>query len=256
MAELPDPEVLARELIVAAEQCEPVEPFSIRYGPLTEEQASAIRAAWLEWKVEAGHRPRGKKMAAVRRGWRGHAQTLDAGWGHILDSTLLLDGTELPASHLILPRVEAEFAFLLAQDLAGPGVTAAHVLAATAGVCAAFEVVDSRFRPKAPTPEDGTADNGSHGYAVIGARLVPVMGVDLASLNVRLEINKQVKGAGSGANIAGNPAHAVAALAHHQPLKAGEIILTGSVSGAFPIHAGDEVRAVFDQLGELTLKVT
>ena len=148
MPTAPDTRKLARELITAAEKCAPVEPFSNRYGPLTPIRAAAIRAAWLRLRIEAGAAVRGKKIAAIRRSWRGHAQALEGGWGHILDSTLLVDGTDLPASHLIQPRIEAEFAFLLGEDLAGPGVTAAHAQAATAGVCAAFEIIDSRFRPK------------------------------------------------------------------------------------------------------------
>src|SRR2546422_707464 len=188
MPKLPDPKRLAAELITAAENCSPLQPFSSKYESFTPADAAAIRQAWLELKLAAGHKTAGKKLGAVHRKWRGHAQLLEAGWGYILDSTLLLDGTELPASHLIQPRVEAEFAFLLARDLAGPGVTAAHAQAAIAGVCAAFEVVDSRFRPKAPTPEDGAADNGSHGYALIGHRLISALDEDLAAVSVRLAI--------------------------------------------------------------------
>ncbi len=255
MPALPDPRKLARELIQAADQATPIEPFSTRYGPLSPLKAAVIRAAWLKLRIEAGHKVRGKKMAAIRRAWRGHAQALEGGWGHILDSTLLLDGTDLPASYMIQPRIEAEFAFLLAQDLAGPGVTAAHALAATAGVCAAFEIIDSRFRPKAPTPEEGAADNGSHAYAVIGTRLLPAGDLDLAAYAVELCINGEVKGRGTGASIGGHPAHALVALANQQPLRAGEIILTGSVAGAFPIQAGDLVSAAFDRLGTITLNV-
>ena len=255
MPALPDAAQLAAELIAAAGQCAPIEPFSSKYGPLSSEQAAAIRQAWLYLKMAGGHRPRGKKIGGIDRRWRGHTQALEPGWGHILDTTLLVDGTSLPASHLIQPRVEAEFAFLLERDLAGPGVTAAHALAAAAGVCAAFEVIDSRFRPKAPTKEDATADNGSHAYAVIGARLVPALDLDLASCSVTLEINQEVKGSGAGANILGNPVHALVALANLIPLRGGEIILTGSVAGAFPIQPGDRVRAVFDRLGTITLNV-
>lgn len=255
MSSLPDPKQLAAELIAAAEQCAPLEPFSVKYEPLSAAQAAAIRQAWLDLKTAGGDRPAGKKLGAVQRRWRRHAQVLEVGWGHILTSTLLVDGTELPASHLIQPRVEAEFAFLLARDLAGPGITAAHAIAATAGVCAALEVIDSRFRPKAPTPEDAAADNGSHAYAVIGAQLVSPLDLDLPNTAVRLEINREVKGSGTGAKILGHPVHALVALANQQPLRAGEIILTGSVTGAFPIQPGDQVRAEIDRLGTVALNV-
>lgn len=252
MATLLDPKHLAVELIAAAEQVTPIEPFSARYGGLTMAQAEAVRTAWLSLKIAGGGRIVGRKLAVVERKWRGHAQALEVGWGHILDSNLLVDGAELPASHLIQPRVEAEFAFLLARDLAGPGVSAAHALNAVAGVCASFEVIDSRFQRKG-TPEDATADNLSHAYAVVGTRLLPVADLDLPNLNVRLSINDEVKGSGTGAKIAGHPVHALVALANQQALRAGDLILTGSVTGAFPVKAGDQVRAEFDRLGTVTL---
>jgi 2-keto-4-pentenoate hydratase len=255
MSELPSPKQLAAELISAAERCAPVEPFSARYSPFNASHAVAVRQAWLVMQVADGRRLAGRKIGAVQRRWYGHAQSLEFGWGYILDSNLLLEGTSLPASYLIQPRVEAEFAFLLAKDLSGPGVTAAHALDAAAGVCAAFEVVDSRFQPRAPAPEDATADNGSHPNAVIGARRIPGGDLDLASLGVTLSINGEAKGAATGADVGGNPIHALAALANQQPLRAGEVILTGSIAGAFPIKPGDQVRAEFDRLGTVTLAV-
>jgi 2-keto-4-pentenoate hydratase len=254
MATAPDPKQLAVELITAAEQGVPLEPFSARFGGFTGEQADQVRQAWLALKIAAGGRILGKKLGAVERKWKGKAQALEVAWGHILDSNLLVDGTTLPAAHVIQPRVEAEFAFLMARDLAGPGVTAAHALAATAGVCASFEVIDSRFVRKG-TPEDAWADNLSHGYAVVGTRLAAPAALDLAALNVRLEINGEVRGSGTGAKIAGHPVHGLVALANQQALRAGDLILTGSVTGAFAVKAGDKVRAEFEGLGTITLNL-
>ncbi len=160
MPALQQPSHLAAELIAAAENCAPVQPFSARFESFSLADAAAVRQSWFEAQLAAGHRSVGRKIGAVHRKWRGHAQFLDPGWGYILDSTLLIDGTELPASHLIQPRVEAEFAFLLARDLAGPGVTAAHALAATAGVCAAFSEpqMDTGPTPQMNTGPTGTTD--------------------------------------------------------------------------------------------------
>ncbi len=251
----PDPKQLAEELIAAAGLCQPVPPFSLRYESFTATKAAAVRQAWLDLKAASGCRAAGKKIGKISFGWNGHTQVLRPGWGHILDSTLLVDGTALPCSHLIQPSVEAEFALLLNRDLAGPGITAAHALAAIEGVCAAFEIVDSRFQPKALTPEDAIADNSSHAYAVIGPHMGSPRAIDLAEVGVNLEINDQVRGQGTGAAIYGNPVHALAALANFHPLRAGEIILTGSVAGAFPIKSGDRLRATFRRLGAVNLTI-
>jgi 2-keto-4-pentenoate hydratase len=254
MATSPDPKQLAVELITAAEQGAPVEPFSARFGGFTREQADQVRQAWLALKIAAGGRIMGKKLGAVERKWKGKVQALEVAWGYILDSNLLVDGTTLPAGNVIQPRVEAELAFLMARDLAGPGVTAAQALAATAGVCPSFEVIDSRLVRKG-TPEDAWADNLSHGYAVIGTRLAAAGALDLAAMNVRLEINGELKGSGTGAKIAGHPVHGLVALANQQALRAGDLILTGSVTGAFAVKAGDKVRAEFEGLGTITLNL-
>ena len=254
MSSLADPKQLAVELIQAAAGSAPVEPFSARFKGFSRDQADAVRRAWLALQLADGRRVAGAKLGAVEPKWRGRIQTLDAAWGYILDSNLLTDGTTLPAAQVIEPRVEGEFAFLLARDLAGPGVTAAHALAATAGVCAAFEIIESRFDRKG-TPDDAWADNLSHGYAVIGTRLVPPASLDLAAATARLKINGEKKGAGTGAKIAGHPVHGVVALANQQPLRAGDLILTGSVTGAVHVKAGDQIRAEFEGLGILTLNL-
>lgn len=255
MPTLPDPKWLAEELISATDTVKPIEPFSARYGPFSSAQAAAIRQFSLELRLASGRKLAGRKIGKIQRIWDGHSQTHDARWGYILDSNLLADSTSLPIAHLIEPLVEAEFAFLLARDLAGPGVTAAHALAAIEGVFPAFEIVDSRFRPRAPTSEDAAADNSSHAYAVIGPSLLSPRGVDLSGIRVMLEINGEVKGEGTGVKIAGHPANALAALANCQPLRAGEIILTGAAAGPVPFRAGDALRAVFDILGTVSLQI-
>ncbi|MFK5143508.1 2-oxopent-4-enoate hydratase, partial [Klebsiella pneumoniae] len=55
------------------------------------------------------------------------------------------DGAVLDLDRLIQPRAEAEIAFVLREDLKGPGITATDVLRATDHVRACFEIVDSRI---------------------------------------------------------------------------------------------------------------
>ena len=255
MPNLPYPKQLAEELIHAAGTVMPVEPFSSRYGSLSSVQAAAIRQASLEIRLASGRRLIGRKIGKIQRFWNGHTQVHDARWGYILDSNLLADSTALPIANLIDPSVEAEFAFLLARDLEGPGVTAAHALAAVEGVFPAFEIVDSRFRPKAPTQEDAAADNSSHAYAVVGPNLFSPRGLDLSAIRARIEITGETRAEGTGAKIAGHPANALAALANGQPLRAGEIILTGAAAGPLPFQAGDALRGVFDVLGAVNLQI-
>jgi len=69
--------------------------------------------------------------------------------------------------------------------------------------------------------------------------------------------NGQVAATGAGAAVLGHPAASVAWLANKLfefdiPLKAGEIILSGSLTIAPPLAAGDSFRADFDRLGSVS----
>jgi len=255
MPSSPDPVLLAEELIACANTAQPTDPFSVRYGLLSPEYAAAIREASLRIRIASGRKLVGRKIGKISRTWNRGVQVQDARWGYILDSNLLADSTALPFAQLIEPLIEAEFGFLLARDLAGPGITAAHAVAAVEGVFPAFEIVDSRFRPRSPTQEDAVADNSSHAYAVVGPTLFAPRGLDLSAIQARVEVNGDTKGEGMGAKIAGNPANALAALANCQPLSAGDIILTGAVAGPLPFRAGDSIRGLFDLLGAVHVQV-
>jgi 2-keto-4-pentenoate hydratase len=112
-------------------------------------------------------------------------------FGMLTDVMLYEEGDAIPAASLTQPKGEGVIAFVLKHDLQGPGVTAAGVLAATAGVVACFEIVDSRIRDWKIRIEDTAADNASCGVFVLGkqvgslAAMVPVAAGD--SLNVSID---------------------------------------------------------------------
>jgi 2-keto-4-pentenoate hydratase len=171
---------------------------------------------------------------------------------HILDM-----GAPLLTSELIQPRVEPEIAFVMGEELHGPDVTAARVLAATAGVAPAIEVLDSRFRDYQFTMPDVVADNASAARFVIGAP-VPVAGIDLRLVGVVLEHRGEVVGTASGAAVMGHPAAAVAWLVRSLALEGsglhrGDIVLSGGLTAAVAVRSGDAVVVTVDRLGSVEL---
>ena len=149
---------------------------------------------------------------------------------------------------------------MLGRDLAGPRVTAADVLAATAGVAVGIEVLDSRYRDYRFTIADVVADNTSAGRFVVGAA-VPPAGVDLRLVGVVFERNGDVVATAAGAAVLGHPAEAVAWLvralaADGEGLRAGDIVLSGGLTAAIPVGPGDVVGATVDRLGTLDLTIT
>ena len=101
-------------------------------------------------------------------------------FGYLLDGMVYNEGESIEIAGLIQPKAEGEIAFLLKKDLQGPGVTAADVLAATEGVMACFEVVDSRIQDWKIKIQDTVSDNASCGVFVLGDQLVDLANLDLA----------------------------------------------------------------------------
>ena len=121
-------------------------------------------------------------------------------------------GAPVVTGELIRPRAEPGIVFFLGADLSCSAVTAADVLAATRGVAAGIEILDSRFLDSGSSVADLVADNASAGRYLVGAP-VPPDGINLRLVGVVLEHNGQVSATASGAASLGHPAAAVAWLA-------------------------------------------
>jgi 2-oxo-3-hexenedioate decarboxylase len=171
---------------------------------------------------------------------------------HALDA-----GEPLEVGQHIQPRGEPEIVLFVGRDLAGPAVTAADVLNASSAVAVGIEVLDSRYQDYRFTIPDVVADNASAGRYVVGTP-VPVAGIDLRLVGVVLEHNGVVAATASGAASLGHPAAAVAWLvralaAHGEGLTAGQLVLTGGLTAAVPLVAGDTLVATVDRVGSLEL---
>ena len=178
-----------------------------------------------------------------------------SGW---FDRRMALDpGQPLHTDELIQPRIEPEVAFLLDRTLAGAGITAAHVLTATAAVMPAIDVLDSRFAGYRFTLADVVADNASAARYVLGDP-VPVDAIDLRLVGCVLERNGALVATAAGAAVLDHPAAAVAwfvrtLAARGQQLPAGSIVLAGALTAAVEVAAGDVVRATIDRIGAVEL---
>jgi 2-oxo-3-hexenedioate decarboxylase/2-keto-4-pentenoate hydratase len=181
-------------------------------------------------------------------------------YGELTDAMLLDVGEPLDTGQLIQPRVEPEIAFLLGADLAGERVGAAQVLAATAAVAPAIDVLDSRYAGYDFTLPDVVADNASAARAVLGGVRRAVDGIDLRLVGCVLEQGGRVRATAAGAAALGHPAAAVAwlvrALARRgRGLATGDVVLSGGLTEAVPVAPGDVVVARLGRLGTVELAV-
>ncbi|MCS6881680.1 MAG: fumarylacetoacetate hydrolase family protein [Oscillochloridaceae bacterium] len=247
---------LASMYLRAERDAAPVPPWRERFPGVTEDDAYAIQNELLRLHLANGATLAGWKAGATNPGAQATFELRDAVYGRLLSERRLSSGVTLPMAALIHPRVECEVAFVLARDLSGPGVTPEAALAAVQGMVAAFEIVDSRTTGWAAKMPELIADNVFQARYVLSERVVPVTDVDLAALEVVLFRNGQEAARARGASVLGSPANALAWMAnriaaHGHALRAGQVVLAGSLTPLVPCAPGDTFEAVFDHLGPI-----
>lgn len=247
----------SEELFQALRGRQVVAPLTERTPELTQDEAYQISLGILKRREAAGEKIVGKKIGATSRAVQNMLSVDQPDYGFLTDRMQCRAGAPIPISReLIQPRAEGEIAFVLKRDLQGPGVTNADVLAATAGVVACFEIVDSRVRDWKIKIQDTIADNASCGLFVASTELVEPHQVDLVTCGMVLWKNGELVATGAGAAALGSPVNCVTWLAnalgrHGVGLKAGEIILSGSLVPLIPIAAGDVMELAVGGIGRL-----
>lgn len=249
----------ALKLYEAERTRQPIPPLVETYQGLTAADAYQIQRLLIDRKIREGARVVGHKIGLTSLAMQQLLGVDQPDYGQLLDTMIVADGAALRRDDLVAPRVEAEIAFVLDEEVRGPGVNIATVLTATRYVFAALEVVDSRVADWRIQLADTIADNASSCRMVIGGRFVPVDDLDLRLIGMVLEKNGEVANTAAGAAVLGHPAQAVAWLANKlaefdTSLEAGQVILPGALSAMVPVQAGDQVRATFDHLGSVSVR--
>lgn len=250
---------LGDDLFEALRACRTVEPLTTRHPEITIEDAYAIQQRLNTRRMADGETLIGKKIGVTSQAVMNMLGVYQPDFGMLTDGMVYNEGQSIPAASLIQPKAEGEIAFILKRDLMGPGVSAADVLHATEGVMACFEIVDSRIRDWKIRIQDTVADNASCGVFVLGDRLVDPRGLDLSTCGMVLEKNGEIVATGAGAAALGAPANAVAWLANTLgrlgiPLKAGEVVLSGSLAIMVPVKAGDSLRVSIGGIGGCSVR--
>jgi 2-keto-4-pentenoate hydratase len=218
--------------------------------------AYAVQSANIARRVAAGARVVGRKIGLTNLAVQHQLGVGEPDFGVLLDDMDCSASALVPMTRLLQPKIEAEIAFVLARDLVGDSVDAADVVAATGHVVAALEIVDSRIANWDITIVDTVADNASSGLFVLGTQPRPLGDLDLRSCVMTMWRGPDVVSSGSGADCLGDPLVAVAwlartAQAHGQPLRAGQVVLSGALGPMVAVVGGDEFRAEITGLGSV-----
>jgi 2-oxo-3-hexenedioate decarboxylase len=262
---------LARQLLDAAAQRRPVEPFSRTVPGFDLVRAYAVTAALHRERVARGARPIGRKIGFTNRTIWAEYGVYEPIWGFVYDATVQFAEEPLATvgiGHLAEPRIEPEVILHFRET---PRVTRdeAAILASIDWIAHGFEIVQSPFPDWKFQVADTVAVNGLHGALVVGPR-VPVAGIaDCASklrdFTIALHRDGEVRAKGGGANVLDTPLLAMAhllellgSLPQFPPVSAGEIVTTGTLTAALPVRPGETWRTTLAgiELPGLTLTLT
>lgn len=221
--------------------------------------AYAVQRTTIERRVAAGARVVGRKVGLTSPVVQAQLGVDQPDFGVLLDDMRRGDGAEIEADGLLQPRIEAEVAFVLGADLAAGDLDDVQVRAAVAQMLPALEIVDSRIADWDITFADTVADNGSSGLFVLGRVATGLDAVEPAEVEMTLTCDGSVVSTGSGAACLGDPLRALAWLArtarnHGDPLRAGEIVLSGALGAMVPVAAGDTFEATVSGLGAVSVR--
>jgi 2-keto-4-pentenoate hydratase len=227
-------------------------------APLSTADAYAIQDRLREALVARGERVIGWKAGFTGKATQAAFGTTEPVCGFLLADGVFTSGAEVPVTRFVQLAVEAEVAFVMRDDLAGPGITAPRALAAAAGAVPALELIDQRFSGKAIASDviaDGVYANG----IVLGTPVTSVAHVDLALEGLVYELNGAIAATNTAAEVLGSPANSLAWVANQLgarglSLRAGDIVMSGSVSILLRPKAGDAVRATFTRLGSVSAR--
>jgi 2-oxo-hept-3-ene-1,7-dioate hydratase len=239
--------------------------LSLTYPTMTLADAYAVQARTVAGKRAEGRRQIGWKIGLTSRAMQSQLGIDTPDSGVLLDDMAFDDGATVPAGRFIAPRVEAEIAFLMARDLAGADVTRADVLAATAAVAPALEILDTRILRTDPatgrsrTILDTVADNAANGGVVLGAARHDPRASDLRWTGAILKRDGVVEETGLGAGVLDDPVTGVQWLVKRlatlcQGLSAGDIVLSGSFIRAVEAPPGSRFEADFGPFGQVGIR--
>ncbi len=264
MLEQSQKQKFADELYNALRSQQAIDPLTEQAADMTIEDAYTVSSLLLQKRIDLdGERVIGKKIGVTSVAVMNMLGVDQPDFGYLTDAMVVEEGEPLSLTEkMIAPRAEGEIAFVLKQDLVGPGVTASDVLRATDFIVPCFEIVDSRIRDWKIKIQDTVADNASCGYFLLGQDAVDARTLDLSTCGMVMELNGQLASTGAGAAALGSsPVSCVVWLANTlgrlgTPLKAGEVILSGSLVPLQPVKPGDYMSVSIGGMGRTSVRFT
>ncbi len=252
---------IADRILAAADAGSPIEPITSTDAGFGLADAYRVSARIAERRTARGERPVGWKIGFTNRTIWPEYGVYTPMWAHVYDTTVqFFDGNSgtQKIGHLAQPRIEPEILLHFKSAPAGAR-TEGEILECIDWIAHSVEIVQSHFPGWKFKAADTAAAFGLHGALMVGPRR-PVSEFDdliekLRTFTIALSRNGDVRARGGGANVLDSPLLAFAHLQRlledlpqFEPVRAGEIISTGTLTAALPIAPGETWSTEFSGL--------
>ncbi len=245
---------VARELLDAHDQAKLIASIAAREPDFDLDAGYLVAAELMRVRRERGVRSVGRKTGFTNRSiWALYGVGAPM-WAHVYDDSVSYarDGkASVSLAGTVSPRMEPEILFKLRAPVPVGCEDAEQLLAAVEWYAHSVEIVHSHFDWKFKLA-DAAADWACHARLIVGepqairAGDIPALARRLTEVRAALYLGgvKQIEGVGS--NVLGSPAHALGFLADvvaqqpfMEPIAAGEIVSTGTITDALPVKPGE-----------------
>lgn len=237
--------------IRTGELCAPVRDL---IGVADLDAAYAVQRRLADARVADGARVVGRKIGLTSAAVQMQLGVNQPDFGILFDDMDVSGHEAVPLDGLLQARVEAEVAFVLGTDLDGEALHLDDVRAAVDYAVAAIEIVDSRIAGWDTGITDTIADNGSSGLFVLGEKRLALNEFEPVSVTMRMHADGVIVSEGTGAACLGDPLNALLWLARtaqqvDEPLRSGQVVLSGALGPMHPVTPGAAVSAEISSLG-------
>ena len=225
------------------------------FDRLNLDEAYRIQLALIDRRCAAGENQIGWKVGLTSKAIQEQFGFHEPCFGCILETRP--SGHAFAAGELIKPGFETEICVRLGRTLAGE-VSREEVKAAVAVVYPSFEIIETRGDPGQIALM--LADNAQQHSVILGGPVALTPALQLDRVQARVELNGNVLATGAGSAVLDHPLNSVIWLAHKlgeygRSLRAGEVVMTGSLVRQFPLAPGDHAGASFSGIGTVEVRL-
>ena len=254
-----DIDAAAARLAAADERGVPCAPVRDLIGPDDVDAAYAVQSLLVAARRAQGAVVVGRKIGLTSKAVQAQLGVDQPDFGVLFAEMQYNGGDTIEHGVVLQPRAEAEIAFVLGRDLAD-GCDLAQVREAIDYAVAAIEVCGSRIADWDISLADTVADNASSGVYVLGPERRTLANFEPREVTMTMTIDREPASSGAGSECLGDPLEAVAWLARQardfgDPLRAGQLVLSGALGPMRPVAPGSTVRAGLSGLGSVQFRM-